>query len=78
VHGLAGINYPLRACVGGIVVWVTAGGWTDTVHGTLCAGGEKHTTWAGGYRVAAFVSGGVIPPSLRGTTSNLRLSIVDW
>ena len=52
MHGLAGINYPLR--------------------------GEKHTTWAGGYRVASFVSGGVVPASLRGTTTNLRLSIVDW
>lgn len=52
MHGLAGINYPLR--------------------------GEKHTTWSGGYRVATFVSGGVIPPQLRGTASNVRLSIVDW
>ena len=52
IHGLAGINYPLR--------------------------GEKHTTWAGGYRVAAFVSGGVVPKALHGSTSNLRLSIVDW
>lgn len=40
--------------------------------------GEKHTNWAGGYRVAAFISGGVIPQRLRGTTSNLRLHVVDW
>ena len=40
--------------------------------------GEKHTNWAGGYRVAAFVSGGVVPAALRGTSSNLRLHVVDW
>jgi arylsulfatase A-like enzyme len=40
--------------------------------------GEKHTNWAGGYRVAAFISGGVVPSALRGTTSNLRLHVVDW
>eukprot|EP00039_Didymoeca_costata_P032539 m.38245 g.38245 ORF g.38245 m.38245 type:complete len:539 (+) comp9412_c0_seq2:2-1618(+) len=40
--------------------------------------GEKHSNWNGGFRVAAFVSGGLIPTNLRGTTSNFRLHIVDW
>ena len=39
--------------------------------------GEKHTNWAGGYKVASFISGGVVPSALRGTTSNVRLHVVD-
>ena len=40
--------------------------------------GEKHTNWEGGMRAAAFVGGGLIPPRLRGTSSDLRCHIVDW
>eukprot|EP00912_Choanoflagellata_sp_UC4_P001011 UC4_evm3s622 len=40
--------------------------------------GEKHTNWDGGLRVAAFVSGGLIPESLRGTSSDILFHIVDW
>ena len=40
--------------------------------------GEKHTSWEGGMRVAAFVSGGLVPPRLRGSSSDERLHIVDW
>ena len=40
--------------------------------------GEKHTNWNGGLRAAAFVSGGLIPPSLRGTSSVINCHIVDW
>ena len=40
--------------------------------------GEKHTNWNGGMRAAAFVSGGLIPPSLRGTSSIINCHIVDW
>ena len=29
-------------------------------------------------RVAAFVSGGLIPEHLRGTSNNMRFHIVDW
>lgn len=29
-------------------------------------------------RVAAFVSGGLIPTHLRGSSSNIRFHIVDW
>ena len=29
-------------------------------------------------RVAAFVSGGLVPPEVRGTSNNFRIHIVDW
>ena len=29
--------------------------------------GEKHSNWEGGMRVAAFVSGGFVPPNVRGS-----------
>ena len=34
--------------------------------------------WLVGMRVAAFVSGGLIPEKLRGTSNNMRFHIVDW
>jgi arylsulfatase B len=40
--------------------------------------GFKRTNWEGGMRVAAFVSGGLIPAALRGTDNNMRFHIVDW
>jgi len=40
--------------------------------------GEKMTSWEGGMRVAAFVSGGFVPSQLRGTVSELRIHIADW
>ena len=40
--------------------------------------GEKHSNWNGGFRVLAFATGGLVPPALRGTSSNLRVSVVDW
>lgn len=40
--------------------------------------GEKHTNWDGGMRTAAFVSGGLIPASLRGSASVLNCHVVDW
>ena len=40
--------------------------------------GEKHSNWEGGVRVAAFVSGGVVPPALRGTKNDINTHIVDW
>ena len=42
--------------------------------------GEKHTSFEGGMRVTAFVSGGknVIPESKRGTTDSSIYHIVDW
>ena len=40
--------------------------------------GEKRTNYEGGMRVAAFVSGGLVPLHLRGSTSGIRFHIVDW
>lgn len=40
--------------------------------------GEKRTNYEGGMRVAAFVSGGLIPPGLRGSSNSIRFHIVDW
>lgn len=40
--------------------------------------GEKHSNWHGGSRTASFVSGGLIPTSLRNSSSALRMHIVDW
>lgn len=40
--------------------------------------GEKHTSWEGAMRAASFVSGGLIPEHLRGTTNPIRFHIVDW
>eukprot|EP00930_Biecheleria_cincta_P022706 TRINITY_DN16545_c2_g3_i1.p1 TRINITY_DN16545_c2_g3~~TRINITY_DN16545_c2_g3_i1.p1 ORF type:complete len:556 (+),score=69.19 TRINITY_DN16545_c2_g3_i1:124-1668(+) len=40
--------------------------------------GEKHTNYDGGMRVAAFVSGGFVPESVRGTRYGGILHIVDW
>jgi hypothetical protein len=40
--------------------------------------GQKATNWEGGMRATAFVSGGLIPASLHGTTNNNRFHIVDW
>lgn len=40
--------------------------------------GEKHSNWNGGMRVAAFVSGGLVPDELRGTSSDLICHVVDW
>eukprot|EP00946_MAST-07B_sp_MAST-7B-sp1_P001495 g1495.t1 len=40
--------------------------------------GEKHSNWEGGMRVAAFVSGGFVPPNVRGSWNNLTTHLVDW
>ena len=40
--------------------------------------GEKHTTWEGGIRGAALISGGVVPRALHGTVNGAVLSIADW
>ena len=40
--------------------------------------GEKHTSWEGGMRVAAFVSGGLVPRARRGTVSEVVVSVTDW
>lgn len=41
--------------------------------------GHKHDPWEGGTRAAAFLWGGVVPPSLRGSASGNKLvHISDW
>eukprot|EP00966_Prymnesium_polylepis_P068645 1594489-Prymnesium_polylepis.1 len=40
--------------------------------------GTKHSNWEGGLRAAAFVSGGLIPPKLRGTSSSVVMHVADW
>merc|ERR1712039_16691 len=60
----------------GIVYAGDNGGVSDGINYPLR--GEKHSNWEGGMRVAAFVSGGFIPASLRGTNSSVNTHIVDW
>merc|ERR1719495_2579386 len=52
------------------------GGVTDGINYPLR--GEKHTSWEGSMRVVSFISGGLIPTSLRGTINNQRFHIMDW
>eukprot|EP00948_MAST-09A_sp_MAST-9A-sp1_P003988 g3988.t1 len=59
-----------------IVYSADNGGVTNGINYPLR--GEKHTNWEGGMRVASFVSGGFIPDSLRGSSNNHTLHIVDW
>jgi len=40
--------------------------------------GGKYSLFEGGIRVAAFVSGGLIPEKFRGTTNNGMIHIADW
>lgn len=40
--------------------------------------GEKHTSWQGGMQVVAFVSGGLVPKNLRGSSNDMYIHIVDW
>eukprot|EP00937_MAST-01D_sp_MAST-1D-sp2_P004148 g4148.t1 len=40
--------------------------------------GGKHSNWQGGVRVNAFVSGGALPPAVRGTTYDELITVWDW
>lgn len=40
--------------------------------------GGKHSNWQGGVRVNAFISGGALPSSVRGTISNELITAWDW
>ena len=40
--------------------------------------GGKYSPWEGGVRVAAFVSGGLLPPSVRGTKQTGLIHGCDW
>jgi len=61
------------------------GGTQDPYNSTTVAGGNnyplrgaKHSVWQGGMRTSTFVSGGLIPKTLRGSTNNGTYHIVDW
>lgn len=55
---------------------------------TLCDGsagannfplrGGKHSNWEGGVRANALISGGLVPPAVRGTVADGLLAIEDW
>ena len=60
-------------------------GHTPSLNSTLCGGannyplkGGKLSTWQGGIRVNAFVSGGFLPKERRGKTESGALHIADW
>jgi len=40
--------------------------------------GGKHSNWEGGVRANALVSGGLLPPAVRGTPASGLLAIEDW
>lgn len=40
--------------------------------------GGKMSNWDGGIRVPAFVSGGFVPASLRGSKSSILSAVWDW
>jgi len=40
--------------------------------------GGKHTNWEGGIRVNAFLSGGYLPATQRGTVSTSLMALWDW
>lgn len=41
--------------------------------------GHKHDPWEGGVRATAFIAGGIVPVSLRGTSSGAKfVHIADW
>ena len=61
------------------------GGTQDPPNSTSVAGGNnyplrgaKHSNWQGGMRTQTFVSGGLVPQHLRGTTNNGSFHVVDW
>jgi len=40
--------------------------------------GAKYSDWEGGIRATAFVSGGFLPPAVRGTTLQQPVHVADW
>jgi arylsulfatase I/J len=62
---------------------------SDVGHGTACFNGEagannyplrggKYSLYEGGIRVNAFMSGGYLPPAVRGTRQQGAVHIADW
>jgi hypothetical protein len=61
------------------------GGTQDPYNSTTVVGGSnfplrgaKHSNWQGGMRTQTFVSGGLIPRALQGSTNNGTYHITDW
>eukprot|EP01052_Picozoa_sp_SAG31_P019295 SAG31_NODE_1401_length_8497_cov_4.386640_2_plen_673_part_00 len=88
---LRGMLAATDAALGGVVDTLkTKGMWSNSVvfytadNGGTDRGsnwplrGAKHSNWEGGMRAAAFVSGGLIPTSLRGSSSHVVAHIVDF
>ena len=62
-----------------LIVWQTDNGSPIQVAGSNHPlRGCKGTNWEGGVRVPAFISGGLVPPSERGTTKGGLLHVADW
>ena len=40
--------------------------------------GGKYSLYEGGLRVTAFVSGGLLPPAMRGTNISAPIHVCDW
>merc|ERR1712086_323385 len=61
------------------------GGTQDPFNSTKNVGGNnyplrggKHSNWQGGMRTQTFISGGLVPTALRGSTNNATYHIADW
>eukprot|EP01063_Lacrimia_lanifica_P025760 TRINITY_DN3371_c0_g1_i2.p1 TRINITY_DN3371_c0_g1~~TRINITY_DN3371_c0_g1_i2.p1 ORF type:complete len:532 (+),score=153.21 TRINITY_DN3371_c0_g1_i2:95-1690(+) len=65
-----------------LIVWTSDNGgmWKPKTGGgnNFPLRGEKHTNWQGGMRTQTFVSGGVVPAGLRGTTNDGTYHVSDW
>ena len=48
------------------------------VHPVMTTAGGKGTFFEGGVRTAAFVTGGLLPPAVRGTTLADAVHVCDW
>eukprot|EP00750_Incisomonas_marina_P001269 INCI1106.2.p1 GENE.INCI1106.2~~INCI1106.2.p1 ORF type:complete len:597 (+),score=61.47 INCI1106.2:143-1933(+) len=66
-----------------LIVWTSDNGGPVYNNGTPGASnfplrGGKMSNWDGGIRVPAFVSGGFVPASYRGSKSNILSAVWDW
>ena len=52
--------------------------WPNAAGANMPLRGGKYSPWEGGVRVAAFVSGGLLPPSVRGTKQTGLIHGCDW
>lgn len=61
-----------------IVVHSDNGGYVEGASSNYPLKGGKNTNWEGGIRATAFVSGGFLPSSVRGTKMNGLMAAWDW